>query len=52
MTNAIIVPFGIRKDMDINKQNHKYKHDKKKNKKNSQKGNANSEYDQFDNRSI
>ena len=37
MTDSIIVPFDIGNDMYIDKQNHKYKHDKKKNKKNSQK---------------
>ena len=30
MTNSIIVPFNIRNDMDMNKQNHKNKHDKKR----------------------
>ena len=30
MTNSIIVPFDIRNDMYIDKQNHKYKHDKKR----------------------
>ena len=48
MANSIIVQFDIRNDMD--KQNHKYKHDKKRIKRMQK--NANAEYDQFDNRSI